>query len=180
MPFLGINTEIMQGEIMKKILFLLVVCLSFTSCLSTRKVTGSIYRTRDKFQECNFYRNKNPFYKNKSMDLYVVEGTSNYVRVVFNYSGNDWIFFDRAIILNKKEVTINFNINSWDKETDVISEKEVRERADIVISREEAVELKRVLEGGFVRMRLQGKGSKTYLLKTKGFIELLDYYLEEM
>lgn len=165
---------------MKKILLLLVICLSFTSCLSTKKVSGSIYKTRDKFQQCNFYRNRNPFYKNKSFDIYVVESTTNYVRLVFNYKGRDWLFFEKAIILNKKEQTISFTFNSWEKTTDVISAKEVRENADIVITRDEVSKLKDVLEGGFVRLRLQGKGTKTYILKTKGLLQLLNYYLDNM
>lgn len=165
---------------MKKILLLLVICLSFTSCLSTKKVSGSIYKTRDKFQQCNFYRNRNPFYKNKSFDIYVVESTTNYVRLIFNYKGKDWLFFEKAIILNKQEQTISFTFNSWEKTTDVISAKEVRESADIVITRDEVSRLKDVLEGGFVRLRLQGKGTKTYILKTKGLLQLLDYYLDNM
>lgn len=165
---------------MKKFLLLLIIAFSFTSCLSTKKVEGSIYKTRDKFQQCNFYQDKNPFHKNKSFDVYIVEGTTNYVRLVFNYSGSDWIFFEKAIILNKNDETINFTFNSWDKETDVISAKKVVENADLVITREEAAKLKKVLEGGFVRLRLQGKGYKTYLLKTKGLVKLLDYYLNNM
>lgn len=165
---------------MKKILLLFIIALSFTSCLSTKKVTGSIYKTEDKFQQCSFYRNKNIFYKNKNFDVYIVEGSETFPRATFYYSGKDWIFFDKAIILNKQGMTIEFTCDTWNKDTEVVSSKQVTEYADIVISKDEAEKLKQVLNGGFVRLRLQGKRSKTYLLKTKGLIDLLDYYLDEM
>ncbi len=165
---------------MKKVLLLLLICLSFTSCLSTKKVTGSIYKTHDKFQQCDFYRNKNIFSKNKCFDVYIVDSTTVYPRITVFYSGDNWIFFEKAIILNKEGETINFVIPSYEKETDVVSAKKVTEFADIVITKEEAIKLKSVLEGGFVRMRLQGKKTKTYILKTQGLIKLLNYYLEEM
>ena len=165
---------------MKKFLLLLVVCLSFTSCLSTKRVSGSIYKKRDKFQQCNFYMVQNPLLVDKNIDAYIVESTDNYIRLVFLYYGKDWIFFDRAILLNKNDETISYTFNSWEKETDVISSKEVKEKADVVLSREQALSLKELLEGGFVRLRLQGKSTKTYIVNTAALQELLKFYFEEM
>ena len=95
---------------MKKILLLLVIALSFTSCLSTKRVEGSIYKTHDKYLKFDTYQNKNPFYKNKSFDIYIVKGSSNYIRLVFTYLGEDWIFFDKAIFLNKKDDNIIISV----------------------------------------------------------------------
>jgi hypothetical protein F3_08441 len=80
-----------------------------------------------------------------------------------NYKGDDWIFFDRAILMANGERR-EFNFNSFSGIQEVIGRGEVFESHSITLTKEDILFLKKMLEYEYPKVRLSGKGNYDFYL----------------
>lgn len=142
-----------------------------------------VYISTDEFRQISFIRHKKFFHffsENDPFEIYVAK-TENYksIRVKYYYSGSDWIFFDRAILVNDEGKRFVQTINTYKKTTKVLYDGHVLEYIDIALSNNAIDNLKEVLSGTNVRIKFYGEYSKEYdFNKTyvNALREMLDIY----
>lgn len=116
------------------------------------------FRTKhDEFQQTDFI--KYSYFRNDSpISLYIGKrDTQKDLHVVFKYDGKDWIFFDNAILVNAEGQKIEFEFNSWDRKEDIGYNADVSEKFDEVLQEKKILELRTLLNGTGVKLRLAGK-----------------------
>jgi len=178
---------------MKKVLVsLLVVIVLLSSSCSTlfsrlydytpiEGTEGKMLEKYDEFQQITWIQHK--YFNTASHEpfsLYIgSKGGDSWLRCIFHYSGSSWIFFDKAILIDSNGNKLSWNIENYDKDTEVLSGGSVKERYDFMISDNEAWGIYNLLSKENVRIRLTGKKNKDYTLsdsRKKALIELLEYY----
>jgi hypothetical protein len=157
----------------KKLLLFLVITMGFTGCLSfvpegytpvSTTENEMIYKRYDEFKDVAFYRHKT-FFGSSPIEVYIVEGTSTYPRIVFEYYGSSWIFFETATLVGSDGQRISFTFKSYDKTTDVLSGGSVKERIDIVLDEARAEQILRMISTSEeIKLRLSGKYYKDFSL----------------
>lgn len=128
----------------------------------------------DEFKKTSFIKNKK-IDNQVPVDIYIGKNEENkWLRIRFRYRGSDWIFFEKATIINSDGATITWNINTWDKNTDVLSNGNVYESIDLQLTDTRREELYSLLQGNGVKIRLIGKYYKDYEIKTDYVLSLLE------
>ena len=97
-------------------------------------------------------------------EAYIVKSeTSQYVRMKFRYTGGDWIFFDKIIIMNSdNQARMEWQIKTYDKTTNVFSDpmlgSRVNEEIDLLLSDDDSKKLNDIFSNpGEIKLRLTGK-----------------------
>ncbi len=158
----------------KYCLFLILIFVLFsTSCLSTTALSksygytqfenyGNMYIKKDEFQDISFIRHGETFYS-KPFYIYISKTENEkFLRSYFYYQGSNWIFFDKAYLINGKGDRLVISFNSWDKKETIHSAGNLSESIDVYLSNEQIEILRKVLTGINVRLRLSGEYSKEY------------------
>ena len=117
-----------------------------------------IYKRQGDFDDNSFYRHKS-FFRFSPLELYIGEGETTYARLVFKYGGVDWIFFNKAVLINSKGVKMNFMFESYNRDTQVISGGGVVESYDVALSSSRFSKLSDLLKDNSepIRIKLSGK-----------------------
>lgn len=116
------------------------------------------------------------YFSKKSIELYVIKKNKRkYLRIVFTYTGNDWIFFERMILSGDNQ-KIEYSIDSFDKFTNVNSSASVIEEADLEIEDAKLKVLKNIFSKSFT-LRLSGKYyTDEEYRDCAACLELIDFY----
>ena len=174
----------------KHILFILIIVILLYGCASILTPKGyspisnqkdeSLYIKYDEFKDVSFIRHKYFFRIRADQPIEIYEVKNSNLRIVFKYSGSDWIFFEKAILINSSGNKIEFNFKTYDKITDVRSGGTVHESIDLYLSDSEAQELLSILSvPGNKKVRLSGKYYKDYILYNNKLIalkEIIEHY----
>jgi len=151
---------------------------------------SNIYEYYDEFKNVRFYHYKyffpssNPIslIKYSPIEVYLVkEPEKKYLRIIFRYRGSEWIFFEKAYLVNSEGDRLIFSFKQYNKTTEVISGVEVREEIDKVLPVNKAKELLSLIGNnkGEIKLRLSGrKYYKEYILTEKqinGLIEIISF-----
>ena len=84
------------------------------------------------------------------------------LKLELNYKGSSWIFFDNGTIINSNGGKMEWNMKSYDKETDVYGGN-VTETYTVSLSEDKSKELFQLLsKPGEVKLRLSGKYYQDY------------------
>lgn len=149
----------------------------------TKQKDEKFYVRYDEFKNISFIRHKYFFgtfaYPNtEPIEIYEVKNSN--LRLVFEYIGWDWIFFQKATLINSSGKKIEFNFKSYNKTTDVISGDTVYESIDLYLSDSKAKALLILLSTpGNKKIRLSGKYQEDYILDKNRIIalkEIIDHY----
>ena len=142
---------------------------------------SNIVEEYDEFKKTSFIKNKK-IENQVPVDIYIGKNEeTKWLRIRFRYRGSDWIFFDKITIINSEGATISWNINTFDKNTDVLSNGSVYESIDLQLSDSKKEELYSLLQGDGVKIRLSGKYYSDYNIKTdyaSALLEVLNTYNE--
>ncbi|WCL50805.1 hypothetical protein [Leptospira sp. GIMC2001] len=167
---------------MKKIIFILIA--TTMSCAASQKGYKSISPQsriivkNDKIEDRSIYTHEDfvGYFSKKSIELYIIKmGKKKYLRIVFSYTGNDWIFFERMILSGVNE-KIEYSIDSFDKFTNVNSNASVIEKADLKIEDAKLKVLKNIFSNSFT-LRLSGKYyTDEEYRDCDACLELIDFY----
>lgn len=152
---------------MKKILVILAVIIFLSGCSTPYIPDGydpistveneMIYKRYDEFKDVSFYRHKT-FFHSSPIEIYIVESTKTYPRILFKYYGSSWIFFETATLVGSNGQRVLFSFKSYDKITDVLSGGSVKESVDIVLDELKAEQiLLMVSTSEEIKLRLSGK-----------------------
>ncbi len=190
---------------MKRWTFLIVsLTLTFTSCASmfpnynydssrdTNEQTSNkktlatnprLYEESDDFSEGVLI--KHSYYDSAfsaPVNMYIFNHGSYYsINIVFRYSGRDWIFFDSATFINSDGKKIDYKFDKLKKFDKVLdgSSISVYESYTFNPDRDQIRELRTLLLGKNIRMRLWGQGVKDFEIDRESqfaMLELMDEY----
>ena len=106
------------------------------------------------------------------------KGSSKWLILKMSYKGNDWIFFDKAILsYDGNSKTIPFN--EYDDKKTEIGNGDVWEWIDVSITKDLEVFLRKFANSKKAKMRLTGKYTKTRTLtynERQGILDVLNGY----
>lgn len=168
------------------ILLLSSFFICFISCTSVpsgyeKTVVDNIYERYDDFKDVYFYKHSEFFDYEEPFEVYIVkESERKYIRAVFTYTGDDWIFFDNAIIMNENNDRQRFSFDILDKNNETYKDDDeikVCEKIDIVLSNEQIELLYNLCKKQNAKMQLNGKKSKNYRnIDDEAAVEVIDFY----
>ena len=172
----------------RHIWFILVITILLNGCVIfipkgyapiTNQKDEHFYVRYDEFKDISFIRHKYFFGISADEPIEIYEVQNRGLRVVFNYCGTVWIFFEKAIAINSFGQKIEFNFNFYDKTTDV-SSSIVSESIDLDLSDSKAQDFLSLLSTpGNKKIRLSGKYYRDYLLdknKVVALKEIIGHY----
>jgi hypothetical protein len=150
---------------------IILTTLLFVSCASipsgympvSQNENETIYQRYDEFQQVSFIQHRQ-FFKSNPIGIYIVKANKPYTRITFDYKGENWIFFKRAVLINSEGVVFKLDVKRYDKKTDV-SSPYVYESYDKFLPKAKLLELRKVVTGENVRLRLSGERVKEYNIK---------------
>ncbi len=139
-----------------------------------QKTKKGIIEEYDEFKKVTFIKNLE--IDNKiPLDMYIGKDEENkWLRIRFRYKGSDWIFFDTITIINSNGSSISWKINSWDKNEEILDYGNVYESIDISLSDSKKEELKSLLKGNQIKIRLSGKKYNDYNIDDEYALALLE------
>lgn len=153
---------------MKKHLTIIMVLL--TSCASMQHgykpldqfADGNIYGRHDAFTNVTFYRHREFLpgaMKGVSpAEVYMVRTISGLKpRLRFSYAGPDWIFMQRAILINGNSSKIQYTFNDWDVKREVLPGGNVKETYETTFTNARAHELLQLFASGTPAIQLSGE-----------------------
>ncbi|PJZ43787.1 hypothetical protein [Leptospira brenneri] len=167
---------------MKKIQILIfstiLSCSTLPKGFSPIAPESNIIEKKDLVENRNIYTHSDlvGLFKPKPLHMYVITKDKNkWLRIVFTYTGTDWIFFEK-MFLSGKEERIEFSIENYDKFTNVASDASITEKADILIDKSEIKTLKNLFAKPFT-LRLRGKYQRDFDYDNCiSCLELINYY----
>ncbi len=102
------------------------------------------------------------------------------VNLKFRYLGDDWIFFDRIIVMNDKKDRMIWSVHNLDQNIDIINKKNTLEEIDFTISHEQVMRLEELLKNGDkVKFWLMGKEDAIFSISDQdrlANLDLINYY----
>lgn len=183
---------------------LLLLAVILISCVMVpndyKKINNlsKIYRKYDDFNKTTYYQHEMSFstahtvstiyHTNSPMFLYVAQGDDGRKTIFarFYYYGSDWIFFNKVIIKDNNGNQLAFNVESYDKNTEVLSGGNVKESIDIPIPNlgndvidNKFEKLSEIINNGGIKIRLTGKYYKDYVISPdviQNYQEMLNLY----
>ena len=169
-----------------KITFIILMSFLIMSCSSVPKgyketSTKNIYEKYDEFGNFTIYQHCEFFDFDEPFSVYIIkEENRKYIRAVFTYTGDDWIFFDTAVIMNREKDRITFKLDPLTRETDTYKdddELKVFESIDVVLTESQIENLYNLCKKEYAKMQLSGKSSKNYgNIDDEAVVELLDFF----
>ena len=120
------------------------------------------------------------YYNTNLTSIYIGEkGDSVWLRLKMSFTGNDWIFFERAY-LSYEGNTLEIKFNEYEnKKTEILSGGSVAEWIDVTVNKKDTPFLKALANSSVAKMRLEGKHTRDRLLsekERKGILEVLKGY----
>jgi hypothetical protein len=137
-----------------------------------------LYKKYDQFQDVSFVRHYEFFGLFGSLPIEIYDVNKRILRIVFTYWGNDWIFFDKAIIINSNGGRKIFSIEYFNKKTN-IDGSFVTETIDMYLPSKDTDDILAIISRpGLIKIRLTGEYSRDYELspeKVKALIDVIKY-----
>lgn len=172
--------------------FLVLVVSMVTGCVSIaphgyskleNQDNENLWVNYDNFNNLTTVRHKYHFrmLANDPIELLVVSNeSSNRLYAEFKYSGSNWIFFDKAILIDGDNNNVRFSVRRSNKINSVEYGGRVHERASVMLTGNSIETLSKILSSSDnIQVRLSGKYTKDYQLHPnhiQALREVLDHF----
>ena len=174
---------------MKRIKFLSVaVTLYFCGCIFTipreylpihkdgRKIP--LYKFQDREQSISHIYHKYKFYS-KVYERFMVTIThtrkQKRLSLNFRYRGDDWIFYDRIVVMNDKKDRMIWAVHNLDQNVDILKRGVTMEGIELPLNDEQVFRLERLLKNGnVVKFWLRGQEDAIFTVSDADRLANLD------
>ena len=93
----------------------------------------------------------------------------------FRYRGDDWIFYDRIVVMNDKKDRMIWAVHNLDQNVDILKRGVTMEEIDLPLKYEQVVRLERLLKNGQeVKFWLRGQEDVIFTISDADRLANLD------
>ena len=179
---------------MKRIKFFIIVsALYFCGCVFLIPhdyvpihIDGSkipLYKFKDDEKGISYIYHKYKFYS-KVYERCMVSITHNRkqkrLNLNFHYRGDDWLFYDRIVVMNDKKDRMIWAVHNLDQNVDILKRGVTLEEIDLHLTDEQALRLERLLKNGrVVKFRLMGQEDAVFTISDEdrqANLDVIKYY----
>jgi len=187
--YLVVANRLQSFLVMKRVKFLSVaVTLYFCGCIFTipreylpihkngRKIP--LYKFQDREQGISHIYHKYKFYS-KVYERFMVTIThtrkQKRLSLNFRYRGDDWIFYDRIVVMNDKKDRMIWAVHNLDQKVDILKRGITMEGIDLPLNDEQVLRLERLLKNGNeVKFWLRGQEDAIFTVSNADRLANLD------
>tara|TARA_Y100000996_G_scaffold114106_1_gene84640 strand:- start:969 stop:1532 length:564 start_codon:yes stop_codon:yes gene_type:complete len=142
-----------------------------------------LYKVYDENKLVSHVFHKYKFYSRiyeRFMIIVIQNKSQKKIKLKFRYIGDDWIFFDRIIIMNDKKDRMIWSVHNLDQNIDIINKKNNLEEVDFTIRHEQVMRLEKLLKNADkVKFWLMGKEDAIFSISDQdrlANLEVINYY----
>jgi len=174
---------------MKKVLFLyFTIIFYFCGCIFSiphdyvpihighKKIP--LYKFQDKEKDISYIYHKYKFYSKvyeRFMLMIAHNRKEKRLSINFNYRGDDWIFYDRIVLMNDKKDRMIWSFHNLDQNVDILKRGVTVEDIILHLSSEQVIRLERLLENGrVVKFWFMGQEDAFFSLSNEDRLANLD------
>ena len=142
-----------------------------------------LYKFEDDEKGISYIYHKYKFYS-KIYERCMVSITHNRkqkrLNLNFHYRGDDWLFYDRIVVMNDKKDRMIWAVHNLDQNVDILKQGVTLEEIDLPLTDEQALRLERLLKNGqVVKFRLMGQEDAVFTISDEdrqANLDVIKYY----